>query len=105
MTGRCDGPTADAAVELFPAWSLLRLCLQFAQVIVEPVETLFPEAAIALEPIVDFLQRARLDPARPPLRLASARDQAGTLEHLEVLGNRRQTHIEGLGEFRHRRLA
>ena len=39
---------------------------RYTQIIVEPVETLFPEPAIVLEPVVDFLERARLDPAGPP---------------------------------------
>src|SRR5579862_1535082 len=43
--------------------------LQLLQIIVEPVETLVVKAAIVLQPIVDVLERARLDAAGPPLRL------------------------------------
>ena len=39
------------------------------------------------------------------LRVARARDQAGALQHLQMLGNRRQAHVERLGEFQHRRFA
>ena len=79
--------------------------LQLFQIVVEPIEALVEEAAVVFEPIVDVLERPRLDAARPPLRLAAARDQAGALQHLEMLGDRRQAHGEGLGQFRHRGLA
>src|SRR6185312_8251157 len=46
---------------IFPllARRLFVLALQFAQVNVEAVETLFPEPAVALEPLVDALERLR----------------------------------------------
>src|SRR4051812_28224247 len=60
---------------LFPAATLLlRLVLRlyFPEVVFQPVEALFPEPAIAFQPVVNATQRLRLDAARPPLRLAAA---------------------------------
>src|ERR1700742_2266964 len=82
-----------------------RLGLQDTQIVVETVETLLPKTAIILEPVVSLLQRLGLNAARPHLCVASARDEAGTLQHFEVLGNRRQAHFERLRQFRHRGLA
>src|SRR6478735_83875 len=62
----------------------LLLLSEFTEVDVEPIETRVPEVAIALRPVRDLLQRFPLDPARPPLRLAPARDEPGALEHPEV---------------------
>jgi hypothetical protein len=84
--------------------SRINLTLDLAQVIVQAVEAGFVYAAITLEPFVDVFKGARLQPARPPLRLASLRDQAGMLQHLQVLGNRRQAQLKGLGQLGYRRL-
>src|SRR5580704_11488196 len=94
----------------FRAPALGSCCLRFLglellQVIVEAVETLVVEAAIMFEPVIDLFQRARLNAARPPLRFAAARDQAGALKHLEMLRHRRQRHSEGLGQLEHRSVA
>src|SRR5579872_5954496 len=78
-------------VSLFAATPLL-LALQLLQIRVEPVETLFPKPAKAPKPDVDIFERRALDPAWPPLRLAPARDQSGALQHLQMLGHRRQAH-------------
>src|SRR5512143_1859228 len=84
---------------LFFAATFFLLRLQNTQIIVEPVETLFPEPAILLEPVVRFLERGSLDPAWPHLGIAAACDQTSALEHFQMLGNRRQTHVERLGEL------
>ena len=60
---------------------------------------------VALEPCGRGGERLRLEPARPPLGVAAARDQPGALEDLEMLGDRRLAHGEGLGELGHRRFA
>jgi hypothetical protein len=51
---------------------LLLLVFQFAKIFVPMIETLFPETVIARRPVGNFLQRRRLEPARPPLRIAAA---------------------------------
>src|ERR1700730_13084899 len=71
---------------------LLLLCLQRLEVGIEPVEALLPKAAVLLEPAVDLLQRLEFDPARTPLALPTAPDQACRLQHLQVLGDGRQAH-------------
>src|SRR6478735_43723 len=90
---------------LFRGLPLRRFRLQRAEIILQPIEPLLPEPAIFLEPVVDALQRIQLDPARPPLRLAAAGDQARVLQHLEMPGDRRSADVEWLRQFRDRGLA
>src|SRR5688572_26137045 len=75
------------------------------QVGVEAFETRLPDVAVALGPVGHLLEWGRLDAARPPLRLAPARDQAGALQHPQVLGDRRHAHVERLGQLGDRALA
>src|SRR3989304_3795394 len=75
------------------------LLLQFAQVIVQAFETLLPVAAIVFDPLVGLFQRARLQAAGTPLRLAAAGDEPGALQYLEVLGDSGEGHLEGRGEL------
>ena len=79
--------------------------LNFAQIVFQAIETLFPEAAIALDPIGCLLERTCFEPARTPLRLASARDQTGAFEHLKMLRDGGKGHLEWLGQLRDRDLA
>src|SRR5690242_15476788 len=94
---RTSTRSADSAALLLAAMSLL-LLLQFAQIIVQPIETLLPETPILLQPVGGVLKRTGLEPAGPPLCLATARDQAGAFQHLEVLGDGGQAHREGRGQ-------
>jgi len=82
-----DGASVHAA--LFLPSALLLLRLEFDEVMVEAIEALVPEPAIAFEPVVHLLEGAGLDPARPPLRLPAARDEtarSSTLRCLETAG-------------------
>src|ERR1700746_548391 len=81
------------------------LFLQLAQILFQAVEALIPEAAIVVEPIRGVLERTRREPAWTPLRLATTRDKPRALEHLQMLGDSGQAHLEGLGEFGDRGLA
>src|SRR5262249_37774912 len=81
------GPAVCSSLCLAIAATLLLRRLQLLQIEIEAIEALVPEAAIAFEPAVDVLERSRFDPARPPLRFAAAHDQAGALQHLEMLGD------------------
>src|SRR5580658_9245509 len=63
----------------FSGISFLR-CLDFLEVIVEAIEALLPELAIALEPMGGLLERLGLEPAGPPLGVAAAGDQTGMLQ-------------------------
>src|SRR5881628_1746433 len=96
-----------AAIWLLLALNFLRLvlALQFLEVAVQLVEALLPVAPVILDPVGDVLERIRLEPAGPPLRLAAALDQARALEHLQVLGNGGQADVEGLGQFQYRAFA
>src|SRR5437016_14547141 len=56
---------------------LFLLFLQLLQVFVESIETFFPEFAVVLHPSGHFSQRAGVEPAGTPLRVAAARDEPG----------------------------
>src|SRR5437660_9146927 len=84
---------------------LLVLGLQRLEVVIEAVKAFLPEAAVAIEPVVDAFEGRGLDPTGPPLRRATARDQAGPLQHLEMFGNGRAADVEGLGKLGYRSLA
>src|SRR5438128_3403304 len=96
---------ADATSALALAVIVLLARLQLAEIIVQAIEALLPEVAVVLQPVGGVLERPRLEPAGPPLGLAAARDQAGSLQHLEMLGHGRKAHLEGLGQLRDRSLA
>ena len=108
VTFKCGGVRHRWSPIAFPALSrgvLFLLRLQLVQQGVEALEAPLPELAVALEPVGGLGERLGLEPARPPLRVAAARNQPGALEHLEVLGDRGLAHRERLGELRHRGLA
>src|SRR5215470_11612760 len=90
----------------WPVWHSLALLLGFKirEICVHLVETFGPEAAIARQPVVDGLERSRLQPTGPPLRLAPARDEARDLQHLQMPRHRRQADVEGLRDLVHSRL-
>src|SRR5262249_36876917 len=90
---------------LFPAATSFLLRLQFAQVLVEAVEPFLPKRAIVFQPFVQRLERSGLNAAGAPLRLAAARDEPGTLQHLEMFGDRGSADGEGLGELTHGRFS
>ena len=65
---------------------------ELLQIGLEPIQTLLPDFAEALGPFGDVLDRRRLNAAGAPLRIAVARDEAGTLEHPQD----RQTAVSSL---------
>src|SRR5258708_6635579 len=69
------------------------------------VEAVLPERAITLDPLRDTPKRSCLKPARPPLCLAAAADQAGPFENLEMLRDRGWADRERVGQLFHRGLA
>src|SRR5439155_20712718 len=81
----------------FTAISLL-LRFELLQVGIEAIETLFPDRAVALGPRGDFLERSRLEPAGPPLGLASTHDQARPFEHPQIIRYSGQTGLERSGQ-------
>src|SRR5438445_5934052 len=95
-----------AAVSLLFATAadiFLLLFLQIGEVFVETIECVFPEAAVVRDPVGDLLERAGVEAARTPLRVAAARDQAGMLRDFEVLRDCRQAHVKWLGQPCYRR--
>src|SRR6185312_10223444 len=83
----------------------LPLLLDGLEVVIQRVEARVPEVAILLDPIRYFLERRRFDSRGAPLCVASARDQSGTLEHLEMPRDRRLADGERLRQLRDRRLS
>src|SRR5690606_28527692 len=75
------------------------------QIGIQAVEAFFPVLSIEFHPVSDFLKRLGSKPTWPPLRLPSSLDKAGALQHFEVLGDGRQSHVKWLGKFRDRGLA
>src|SRR6266480_5993779 len=71
---------------------------------IEALVVALPQPPVALQPFGRFPQPLGLEAARPSLRVAAARNQAGALQYLQVLGDRRLAHRERLGQLCHRRL-
>src|SRR6266853_2478766 len=90
---------------MFPVAMLVPLLLHVAQIIVEAIEALHPKLPVVRHPISDVFQGRGGDPARPPLRLASARNQAGMFQHLQVPGHSGHAHREGSRQLGDGRLA
>jgi hypothetical protein len=65
----------------------------------EIVEPPFPQHSEGFGPIGDKLYRLRPKPPRAALCVPSLHDQAGILEHLEMLGDGRLRQPEWGGEF------
>src|SRR5919106_4882994 len=70
------------------ASAISRSPLDLAQVLAETIEALPPIPPVAGQPVGGLLERLALQPRRPQLRAALARDQARPLEHLQMLGDR-----------------
>ena len=73
------------------------------EVLFHAVEAGFPDRSVTLRPRQDIANRTRLDRTRPVLGVTGPDNQAGVLEDLEVLGHRRELHIERLRQLTHRR--
>src|SRR5262249_16683240 len=89
-------------VSLFAAlltgmFRLLRL--KFLEVGVEPVETSFPDLPVPLGPLGHFLERRGLEGTGAGLCLAPARNEARSLEHPQVFGDRGHGHLKRGGEL------
>src|SRR6476646_511369 len=89
----------------FVLFVLLALRLNCPEVVVEPIETLFPKPAVFLEPIIGFPERLHVNAAWPHLRIAGPRDKARALQHFQMFRDRGQAHVERLRELQHGRFA
>ena len=80
-------------------------CLQLAEQFIEGAVTALPELPVFLDPGGRFAEAHAFDLARAALRVLRRRDEAGVLQHLQVLGDRRLAHGEGFRQFRNRGLS
>jgi hypothetical protein len=78
-----------------------RFGLEFVEQCIEALVVLFEDPAVTFDPIHGLSQPLRFQFAGAPLRIDAHRDEAGTLEHFQVPGNRGLAHLERLGKFRH----
>src|SRR4051812_13996317 len=76
-----------------------------SQPLVEAVEARLPEPTVALEPLGGVLERDRPEPRRAQLRAAPPLDQAGALEHAQMLADGLGGDGERRGELVDRGLA
>src|SRR5919201_3909909 len=79
--------------------SLLLPRLYVAEIGIQPFEALLPMPPVLADPVGDVAQRLGLEPARPPLGVPTLLDETRTLEHLEVLRDAGQAHIERGGQL------
>src|SRR5882762_6580038 len=89
----------------FGVSTFLLLGLQLLEQRIEAPEGVFPNLAVAFQPLVGFCERPGLELPRPSLRVAAARNEACALQDLQVFGDRRLAHREWSGQLRYRRLA
>src|SRR2546425_1249173 len=78
---------------------------QILQKVVEALEALVPEAPVFPHPLGRLSEAPALEAARPPLRVAALSDQAGALQHFQVLGDAGKAQVKRFGQFRDRSLA
>src|SRR5690606_15376607 len=78
---------------------LFLLSLEFFEVIIQLIKSLFPKTPVWFEVICNLLQGLCFELAWPPLRLTALRNEPGALQYLEVLGDGGRTHFEGLGQL------
>ena len=74
----------------------IRSGVALGEVAFESIESHRPEPRIAGEPVLRFLHRGGVEPARHGAPGLVSFDQAGAFEHVEVLEHRRQRHRERL---------
>src|SRR5262245_10080403 len=75
------------------------LASQFIEDMIETRKRDFPELTVLVEPRARLGQALRFEPAGSALRVAVPRNQPGLLQHLQVFGDRRLSHVERLGEL------
>src|SRR5437879_3593934 len=78
---------------------------QILQNLVQALEALVPEAPVFPHPLGRLSKAPALEAARPPLRVAALRDQAGALQHFQVFGDTGKAQVKRFGQFRDRSLA
>src|SRR5574341_162459 len=100
-TSRSDGVVYAVTPTLAAVTMLLLRFLEVLEIAIEPLKARLPEAAVVLRPVGDLLEGGRLEPARPELRFAAARDQARALQDPQMLGDRGAAHGERRRQLLH----
>src|ERR1700733_7239302 len=77
------------------------LRLDFFDQRVELVEPRLPDSLVALEPIGHRAQRVGAQPIQALLRVSLHVDDAGVLEHAQVLGHLRLVELQALADIVH----
>ena len=72
---------------------------------VEALVALLGLLAVALDPLGHQVEDLRLEVARPPLGVLALAHEAGVGEHLDVLGDRLDGDVVGIGQLPHRGVA
>src|SRR5712692_8384234 len=83
-------------VSPFVVIGLLLLFDEFLQYIVEALEAFVPEAPVLPHPLGRLLEAAPFEAARPPLRVAALRDQAGALKTSHVFRDAGEAQVKRL---------
>src|SRR5690606_40039790 len=78
-----------------------RLGLEFFEQRVEALVVLFEDRAVAFDPVHGLLQSLGCQPAWTPLRIDIHQDEAGALQHFQVLGDGGLAHLERLRSEEH----
>src|SRR5439155_16985621 len=79
-------------------FACLSLLLELLDVVVHSVEAGFPDGPVLLGPRRNRLEWCGVEGARSVLGALAPCDQPRPFEHLDVLRDGRQRHVEGLGE-------
>src|SRR5262245_1424452 len=77
------------------------------EILLKAIETFFPENAVLLDPVDRILEGSAVQLAGAPLGLPRLGDEPSLLQHLEMLGDGRETHRfhERLSQLRDIRFA
>ena len=81
---------------------MVLLFLSRFQILCQSVELFFPERAVVLNPRGSVFHRLGNEPAAVHAAVNLPPEEAGGLEHAEMLGDGRQGHREGFGQSGHR---
>jgi hypothetical protein len=78
---------------------VILLLLHLLEELVERLESLLPELAVALGPFGDLLEGGGIEAAEVLPADDAAADESGSLEDADVLGRRGEGHAEGRGDL------
>lgn len=65
----------------------------------QSIQAVLPELSKTAQPVLKFGKACRIELVDPALTLYPAADEAGLLEHLQVLGYSRRAYVESIGDL------